>query len=171
MRNTNFVKSNVSDMPSWAKGIIGIALLGGVAIVSYMVYKKIKKEKEDKEQKLNIANETQNAINKGLKKSFPDSQYVTKANQIYEGMKYAVGDDYGSVRDILKTMKNDLDVLTIMKAFGKRQAYAFGIPTGEPKDLFTFVRAELGNEYGGITSYKMDAINKDWSSKGITYKF
>ena len=86
-------------------------------------------------------------------------------------MKYAVGDDYGSVRDILMTMKNDLDVLLLTRAFGKKQAYAFGIPQGEPKDLFTFVRAELGNEYGGLTSYKMDAINKDWEKKGIKYKF
>jgi hypothetical protein len=168
---TQFIKSNISDLPQWAKGIIAIALLGGVAVVSYMVYKKIKKEKDDKEQKRNIANEIEEAIKKGLKKSFADSQYVSKANQIYEGMKYGIGDDYGSVRDILKTMKNDLDVLSIMKAFGKRQAYVFGIPQGEPKDLFTFVRAELGNEYGGITSYKMDAINKDWSAKGIKYKF
>jgi hypothetical protein len=168
---TQFIKSNISGLPQWAKGIIAIAVVGGVAIVSYMVYKKIKKEKEDREQKINIKNEIEEAIKRGLKKSFPDSQYVSKANQIYEGMKYGIGDDYGSVRDILMTMKNDLDVLSIMRAFGKRQAYVLGIPQGEPKDLFTFVRAELGNEYAGLTSYKMDAINKDWAKKGIKYKF
>ena len=86
-------------------------------------------------------------------------------------MKYCVGDDYGSVRDTLMKLKNDLDVNLVVKAFGQRQGYCFGIPAGEPKDLFTFVRSELGSEYGGITSYKMDAINKDWAKKGIKYKF
>ena len=70
---TQFIKSNISGLPQWAKGIIAIAVVGGVAIVSYMVYKKIKKEKEDREQKINIKNEIEEAIKRGLKKSFPDS--------------------------------------------------------------------------------------------------
>ena len=57
----------------------------------------------------------------------------------------------------------------LIKAFGFRQDYAFGVPTGEPKDLFTFVNSELGNEYGGLWSGRVKGINSDWKKKNITY--
>jgi hypothetical protein len=106
---------------------------------------------------------------KGLSPTYPDSQYNLTANQIYDGMRYAAGDDYGSVETNLKKMNNNLDVAMLVKAFGFRQDYLFGIPEGEPKDLFTFVKSELGNEYFGITSYRLKNINANWKGKGITY--
>lgn len=165
------LKNMTEGLPSWAKGVIAVAVVAGVGFVLFKVYKRIKGEKEDRQRIKDVNQEIENAIKKGQKKSFPDSTYQSRANQIYEGMKYGIGDDYASVRNILMTMKNDLDVLSLNKAFGKRQAYVFGIPQGEPKDLFTFVRAELGNEYGGVSSAKMDAVNKDWQKKGIKYQF
>ena len=68
-------------------------------------------------------------------------------------------------------MKNDLDVNYLVKAFGKRQGYCFGIPEGGLRDLFTFVRSELGTEYGGLSDSRLVAVNKDWAKKGIRYKF
>lgn len=106
----------------------------------------------------------------GLKPSFEISQYPIFANIIYESTKYGIGDSYGTVVDTLTQLKNNLDVALLIKAYGTKQNYVFGIPTGEKRDLFTNIQAELGNEYGGITSYRITQINNNWSSKGITYK-
>jgi hypothetical protein len=37
-------------------------------------------------------------------------------------------------------------------------------------DLFTYIQKELGNEYGGLTNYRVKRINEDWSKKGISYQ-
>ena len=58
----------------------------------------------------------------------------------------------------------------LIRSYGTKQNYVFGIPTGEKRDLFANIQAELGNEYGGLTGYRITQINNNWSSKGITYK-
>jgi hypothetical protein len=65
---------------------------------------------------------------------------------------------------------NELDVAKLIKAFGTRQNYVFGLPAGSSMDLLTFVQDELGNEYGGLTSYRVSSINADWKKKGISYQ-
>jgi hypothetical protein len=105
-----------------------------------------------------------------VKASFPESAYSTFANTIYNGMRYCAGDDYGTVETTLKKMKNDLDVAKLIKAFGKRQDYCFGIPASGELDLFTYVQKELGNDWGGLTNYRVKNINADWKKKGIKYE-
>jgi hypothetical protein len=109
-------------------------------------------------------------INQGQTPSFQVSQYPIFANIIYESTKYGIGDSYGTVVNTLSQLKNNLDVALLIRAYGTKQNYVFGIPTGEKKDLFTNIQAELGNEYGGLTGYRITQINNNWSSKGITYK-
>ena len=158
-------------LPMWAKGVLVVAGVALTGFIVYEVYKKLNPSAKDKAdadlKKKNEDELTKNA--QTMSPSFPQSSYPAMANEIYEGMRYAVGDDYAGVRDTLMKMKNDLDVNLITKAYGVRQLYAFGIPSGEPKDLFTAVRSELGSEWWGLSSSKMDAVNKDWSKKGIKY--
>lgn len=158
------------ELPSWAKGVVVVGGALGLFFVGRKLYTIVfpsAEEKRDKELLNDINNEIAK-LQKVQKASYPDSTYITLANTIYNGMKYAVGDDYGAVQDSLKKMKNDLDVAKLVKAFGKRTSYAFGIPMGD-YDLLTFVRKELGNEFGGLTGYRVTDINKDWASKKITY--
>lgn len=161
------------DLPSWAKGIV---VVGGVVVLSYItlkVYKKVfpsEQEKKNKELAKNIDAEIKKAESLGQRPSFNDANYTTFANSLYEAMRYAVGDNYGKVVEIMKQMKNDLDVSKLIKAFGTRQNYIFGIPKGEPADLFAWINEELGSEYLGVTSYRVTDINKDWAKKGISYK-
>jgi len=106
----------------------------------------------------------------GQTANFTSSQYFAMANGIYEATKYGLGDNYGDVVKICKKLINNLDVAYLIKAYGTKQNYFFGIPSGEKRDLFTNIRTELGNEYGGLTAYKLDQINNDWKSKNITYQ-
>lgn len=147
----------------WA-GTVLIIYIGGKAI-----YKKIFPSQAEKNIR-KIQDDIKSFENNGLKLSYPAGQYPLFANTIYESMRYCVGDDYGSVVSTLKKMKNDLDVAKLIQAYDIRQLYCFGFPSGTPKDLFTAVNAELGNEYLGITNYRVKDINKDWKAKGITYQ-
>lgn len=112
----------------------------------------------------------QKFVQQGFRPSFEYGQYPMFANIIYESTKYGIGDSYGTVVETLNQMQNNLDVALLIKSYGTKQNYVFGIPTGEKRDLFTNIRSELGNEYGGITSYRINQINSNWLSKGITYK-
>ena len=161
------------QLPPWAKGVVFV----GGALVVYMVgnkvYKKVfpsAKDVANRQLLTNVNSDISKFQNKGLKPSYNDSNYITLANTIYEGMRYCVGDDYAAVESNLKKMNNDLDVAKLIKAFGQKQNYCFGVPTGGEMDLFTFVKKELGNDYGGLTDYRLQSVNKDWSKKSITYK-
>ena len=159
------------DLPQWAKGVVvvgGAAALFFVGKKLYTIVFPSAEEKRNAELSRNIDTEIAR-LQKSQKASFPESTYNTLANTIYNSMKFAVGDDYGAVQDSLKKMKNDLDVAKLIKAFGSRQDYAFGIPVGGKMDLFTYVKKELGNEWGGLTAYRVTDINKDWAAKKITY--
>ena len=158
------------ELPPWAKGVVVVGGALGVFIVGKKLYSLVFpsiEQKRDKELLKDINSEIAK-LQQVQKASYPDSLYITLANTIYNGMKYAVGDDYSAVQDSLKKMKNDLDVAKLVRAFGKRTSYAFGIPFGD-YDLFTFVRKELGNEFLGLTAYRVTDINKNWASKKITY--
>lgn len=169
----NQVYQYYKDLPSWAKGVV---VVGG-GLILFLVGKRVYKavfpnEAERKNRQLfnDVGKEINNYQNAGLKASFVDSQYETFANTIYNSMRFASGDDYATVELTMKRMKNNLDVAKLIKAFGKRQDYFFGIPTGDPMDLFTYIQKELGNEYLGLTNYRVRNINSDWSKKGITYQ-
>jgi hypothetical protein len=151
---------------------IQYAILGGGLFLAYKLYKKITSNETTQE-------DTQNLLKKELdfeqaklkiqKLTYPLSNYLLFANLLDESMRYGIGDNYKAVVNTLQKMNNNKDVLQLIKAYGNRQGYVFGIPSGNPKDLFTTIKAELGNEYAGLTSYKVDQINNDWKKKKISY--
>lgn len=161
------------DLPPWAKGVV---IVGGVALLAYAgirISKAIfpsEKRRKERELEKDVMEEIKEAEKTGKKPSYADSSYLQYANTIHNAMQYCVGDDYGTVVDIAKRMMNDLDVAKLIKAYGTRQRYCFGIPSGGKDDLFTAIRAELGQEFAGLTSYRVKQINSDWQSKGIKYK-
>lgn len=162
-----------SELPPWAKGVV---VVGG-GLVAFLVLRRVYKavfpsaeDRKNRELAQNVNNEINVLTNQGVKPTYADSQYNTFANTIYNGMRYCAGDDYSTVESTLKRMMNDLDVAKLVKAFGKRQDYCFGIPTSGELDLFTYVQKELGNDYGGLTNYRVKRINEDWKKKGIKYQ-
>lgn len=162
-----------NGLPTWAKGVIAVGGVTVVFIIGRKLYKVVfpsSSEKKNRELVQDINSEINNASNQGQKPSYQDSNYVTFANTIYNSMRYCAGDDYGTVELNMKKMKNDLDVAKLIKAFGTRQDYCFGIPVGSPMDLFTYVQKELGNDWGGLTNYRVQNINSNWKSKGIKYQ-
>ena len=141
----------------------------------YLIYKTYKllfanAQETANDKLLSNAQKELNEYSKKYKLSYKPSDYDGYANIIYESTKYGLGDNYGDVVKTMNKMNNDADVAKLITVYGQRQNYIFGIPQGEKRDLFTNIRVELGNEWGGITSYRVDKINDNWKSKGITYK-
>jgi hypothetical protein len=171
MKITQKATEYYQGLPSWGKGVV--VVVG--AFVVYTVGKKLYRfvfpsAQTQRNQQIakNIDEEIKN-WRKTQTQSFTDSQYGLFANQVYDGMAYCVGDDYDSVEETLKRMNNNLDVALLIKAYGFRQRYCFGIPAEGIMDLFTSVQAELGEEWG-FTNYRVDNINNAWARKGITYR-
>lgn len=151
---------------------IQYAILGGGLFLAYRLYKKItstETTQQDTQNQLKIKLQEEQDKVKNQKLTYPKSNYLLFANLLDESMRYGIGDNYKAVVTTLQKMNTDRDVLELIKAYGNRQGYVFGIPSGNPKDLFTTIKAELGNEYFGLTSYKVDAINDNWKKKKISY--
>jgi hypothetical protein len=172
MKKDNLYKY-YTELPQWAKGVVIVGGVGIVGLLGFRIYRKLfPSESERSAQQLvnSIVSDIQRWRREGLTQSYPDLEYQTLANAAYEGMRYCVGDSYSDVETIMKKMQNNLDVAMLVDAFRTRQNYCFGIPTGTPLDLLSFVRKELGNDWGGITDYRVKNINDNWQRKGITYK-
>ena len=143
-------------------------ILGGAG--AFLLYKLFTKNEQDQANAL-LQSQNSAELNNFLKKyklSFNPSQYSSMANTIYEGTKYGLGDNYPAVVATLKLLKNDADVAMLVKTYGSRQNYIFGIPQGEKRDLLTNIKKELGSNFGFFSGH-IDNVNKDWQKKGITY--
>lgn len=172
MKKDNLYKY-YTELPQWAKGIVVVGGVGIVGLIGFKLYQKIFPSQTERDSQ-KLVNSLQGDIarwkREGLTQSYPDAEYQTLANSAYDGMRYCVGDTYSDVESIMKKMQNNLDVALLVSAFDVRQNYCFGIPTGTPLDLFSFVRRELGNDYAGLTDYRLKRINENWQNKGISYK-
>jgi len=159
------------DLPQYAKGVVVIGLTGSAIFLGYMLYKKLfpsQSEKDAAKLLTSVTNDIAQARAENIQQTFPDANYNTYANTIYEGMRYAIGDDYKAVVETCKKMQNKLDVALLIKAFGTRQNYVFGVEAGTPMDMLTFIKLELGNEWW--FGDKVKDINNNWTAKGIPYR-
>lgn len=173
MNNKNKIFAYYTELPSWAKGLV---IVGGVGLLAFAGIKIARavfpSEKRRREKQIirNLQQEIRDFEQRGMKPSHPESSYDLFANIIHNSMRFCVGDNYGAVVDTAKKMMNNLDVAKLIKAYGTRQRYCFGLPSGSEDDLFTAIQNELGQEWGGLTGYRVNQINNDWKSKGITYQ-
>ena len=165
------IKETWNGLPAWAKGVIAVALIGGTAFIGWKVYKAVQKtteEKKDKELFQGVDKEIAD-LKKKMLPSLKPSEYLQIAESTHDSIMRCAGDSYSTAEENLKKMMNDLDVALLIKAFGKRQDYCYGVPLSEYA-LFAYIQKELGNEWGGITAYRVKNINADWKKKGITYQ-
>lgn len=123
------------------------------------------REKDEAEkQKANVGDVT-DLTKKGLKPSYNSSNYLQFADTVWNKRKFQFGidnDEQGAV-DILKKMKNDLDVALLLRAYGLRRDWFFGVEVGQPMGLFTAIREKVSNSM-------IEQVNTDWVKKGITYR-
>jgi hypothetical protein len=153
------------DLPPWAKGVVVVGSLGIAYIIGSKIYAALKPKPQDV---VNVQNDIVKLETK-MQPSYGDASYDQYANTIYNAQRTSAGNDSGSILDVAKLMKNDLDVAKLVKAYGTRQDYAFGFPT-ESYGLFGAMRKGIEADLFGAFSYRIGKVNADWASKGITYQ-
>jgi len=160
----NFFTRSFDQRSGVEKNIIVLGTLGLIAGSFFGVKKIIKKRKEQKAEKDYIAQikDEQTAFEQsGEKLSYPPSNYKQFADQIQEAMQYT-GTYFGVIYGIMKLMKNNLDVIQLVKAFGTRPVYFWGFTYN-----FTLPEA-LRDE---LSDSDIAKINNLFKAKKIKYRF
>lgn len=114
-------------------------------------------------KKLNLDNANKDIIDAqkaGQTPSYPTGTYSQLADKIYAAVMYTWGTDEQAIYDVFSSMKNNLDVAMLIKAFGKRRLE------------FSTQDAELGAHLSNdLDTTEINKINTILASKGITYRF
>jgi hypothetical protein len=143
--------------------------LGAVAAYIFVVgpiLKKLglQKTQTEKEAEAEISKYLKGQISAGNATKTP-GEWAIIADQIYNDLRYsAVSDNKDNAALQLARCKNGADVALLIKSFGKRREYYFGIPAGSEMDLQQFVTSNL-------SSKQIAAVNDNYRRKGIKYQF
>jgi len=143
-----------------------IGAIAGYFFVLKPILKKFGLEKSEieKESETAINKYLSNQIAKGSSTKTP-GEWAIIANQIYDDLRYsAISDNKADATYQIARAKNATDVALLIKSFGKRREYLFGIPAGAEMDLQQFVRSNLSNT-------QIASINDNYKRKGIKYQF
>lgn len=101
----------------------------------------------------------------GSKPTRTAAQWALVADSIYNALKSsAVSDDKGKAYTELARILTDADMAQVLKAFGLRQEYSFGVPIGKPKTLVQFVQ-------DNFSSTDISDLNKLYSRSKMVFKF
>lgn len=148
------VKETFQNLPTIVQIIIVLIILVIVYRIVNWIIVKIKTNKLE-----NQIQSEQNAFeNSGQKLTFMPSQYSTFSDQLQQAFQYS-GTEEGTVIDIISKMKNDLDILELNKAFGKRDIYFWGF-------TYSFSLPEAIRDEMDVKE-----VNEILQSKNIQYRY
>ena len=167
-----------------SKIILDVVIIGAVIFVLYYILKLVKgvgnvgeailtnPASEGAENASTLAGKALKNLTQKPTKS--EAEMQTIANAIFDaGRVYNMGldiDEDTIYRELTK-MQNDADVLLLVKIFGSKYRYTFGVPTAGPYDLFTFVKNALGDSHPSNDPRKyVTLINTNWSRKSTPIK-
>lgn len=146
----------------------------GAGITYFLIVKPVlvklgimKSAAEIAQERTNIQN-IDTYISDTLKRQTPTKsvgEWTIIADKIYQDLKFSsISDDKKDAGYQVTRVKNDADVATLYKAFGKRQEYYFGVPYGGLRDLTTFITSNLSSD-------AVAAINDNYRRKNIKFRF
>lgn len=158
----------ISDMPGWAKGVIGVAIIGGAALGAYMIYKKVKNMKAERDSKKEVGDidEDLNKLKKaGKKLTLTASEISSIANNLFTAMD-GYGTNYDMILKNLVRVNNQLDLLAVIKSYGVRE-----ISSGKLNPEPNF-KGTLGQSFAEeLSSTQLNGLNMMLAKKGITQRF
>lgn len=161
------------ELPSWAKGAV---IVGGGAILWFsivrpivnLVKKKLDEEKKSKETK-ESGKELSDLSRKGIKPTITAAQAEGMSNALRVAFS-GCGTDEGAIYNVFRQLKNDADVLFLIKTYGIRSYvdcpwWSAGFGSGTTNQTLS---AAISDE---LDSSEKAILNKILSSKGIKYQF
>ena len=153
----------MSVITKYKKPLIATAAIVG----GYLVYKAIKNRQPS--QGTALLNDEAAAKAKGQSLSYTQATYVNLANVIFNAwfQNFNIFNpvDEAQILSVMSKMKNDLDIIALTRAFGKRRA---PVPFGS----FFVSDLSLGEWLReGLYENEIQAVNNVLRSKGITAQF
>jgi len=153
----------MSVITKYKKPLIATAAV----VVGYLVYKSIKNRQPS--QGAALLNDEAAAKAKGQSLSYTQATYVNLANVIFNAwfQNFNIFNpvDEKQILSVMSKMKNDLDIIALTRAFGKRRA---PVPFGS----FFVSDLSLGEWLReGLYENEIQAINNVLRAKGITAQF
>lgn len=153
----------MSAIKKYKKPLIATAAVVG----GYLVYKAIKNRKPS--QGTALLNDEAAAKAKGQSLSYTQATYVNLANVIFNAwfQNFNIFNpvDEKQILSVMSKMKNDLDIIALTRAFGKRRA---PVPFGS----FFVSDLSLGEWLReGLYENEIQAVNNVLKAKGITAQF
>jgi hypothetical protein len=142
-------------------------LIAGSLVGGYFLYKVIKNRKPS--QGAALLNDEAAAKAKGQTLSYTQASYVNLANVIFNAwfQNFNIFNPVSEtqVLSVMSKMNNDLDIISLTRAFGKRRA---PVPFGS----FFISDLSLGEWLReGLYDNEIQAVNNVLRSKGITAQF
>jgi len=166
--NKQFTQNFLSSMPAWAKGTMGVVVIGGIAFGGYKLYKYIQKQKELEGAKAETK-ATQETIDKlkkkGLKPTLDSLQLKQIANQLHTSMN-GYGTSFSNVAKAFTYPKNDLDIVGLNQAYGIRKLSSGKLNFAD--DFEGTLPQSLTEE---LDRKELTAINNMLAKKGIGYRY
>ena len=166
--DTKFAKESFLGLPPWAKGVVAIAVVGGIGYAVYKLsqLKQTDDEKSDKDE----ANYQKNELEKEIKKkplSYPLSQYKTFANIIEEACNEE-GTDEEAIYSTFRKLKSNSDYLALQIAWGNPTRFVtpswyIFYTTGKNFSIPQLLRNDMSNS-------EISKVNKILSNNGIKYR-
>lgn len=142
-------------------------IAAGALVGGFLIYKAIKNRKPS--QGTALLNDEAVAKSKGQSLTYTQTTYVNLANTIFNAwfQNFNIFNPVSETQilSVMSKMKNDLDIISLTRAFGKRRA---PIPFG------SFLTADLSlGEWlrEGLYDNEIQAVNNVLKSKGITAQF
>ena len=153
----------MSVITKYKKPLIATAAV----VVGYLVYKSIKNRQPS--QGAALLNDEAAAKAKGQSLSYTQATYVNLANVIFNAwfQNFNIFNpvDEKQILSVMSKMKNDLDIIALTRAYGKRRA-------PEPVGSFFVSDLSLGEWLReGLYENEIQAINNVLRAKGITAQF
>lgn len=113
------------ELPTWAKGVIGIAVVGGAALLAYKSYKWFQDYKESQEAGASVdaAEDEFKDLDEKDNLSFNKAAYVSLANDIafkLSGCEMATT-EVATIIAITRVVKKPIDWYYLVKVFGVRK--------------------------------------------------
>lgn len=167
-----------SDQPGWARGLINVVVIGGIAYIGWQWYQAEKKKKDLENANQSGAEadrELQALAAKGIFPNYDNSQYHVFSEALVQAMN-GCGTDENVIMNVFRNMGNDADVLMLIKIFGVR----FYEPCGWANPIAAAEWRINPEAYGGslatwlnydLSASDIGSINNILSQRGIAYRF
>jgi len=166
--DTQFAKQSFTGLPPWAKGVIAVAIIGGIGYIAYKFLKapgKIKEGQGNRQEENSANKDLDKLISAGKGPTLSKTQYLQYANQLQSAMD-GYGTDNGAILKIFANVKNEADVLAIITAYGIRKISS-GTWNPEPNYEGTLGGA-LSSEQ---SANELGKLNLLLAKKGIKHRF